>query len=147
MNLLLRASALFTVALASVALTHGAEKKSAAPTAAVTELAGEFQGQWRGQNETGGELRITFARGKDAATTAAATFSYEGTFVPTKTTSLKIDGDKIELVFAWVVEGVSSSSKLTGELKNDLFAGTYESMSAERAATGIWTIKRVKSNS
>lgn len=147
MNKLLRASALFTIALASVALTYGADNKSTAPTPAVTELAGEFQGQWRARNDSGGDLRITFSQVKDAAPTAEAMFTFEGANVPTKTKSLTIDGKKFELVFAWEIQGVASSTKLTGELKGDVLEGNYESQTAERAATGTWTIKRVKSSS
>ena len=43
---------------------------------------------------------------------------------------------------AWEVQGVSSSTKLTGELKDGSLQGKYESGTSESAATGTWSAKR-----
>ena len=69
-------------------------------------------------------------------------FVYEGTDVRAQTKSLKVEGDKIELVITWEIQGTFASTKLVGSLKGNDIAGTYESTAAEEPATGKWSVSR-----
>lgn len=42
---------------------------------------------------------------------------------------------------------MSATSKLTGEIKGDRLEGTYESSTAEGAATGSWSVTRATAGS
>jgi len=53
----------------------------------------------------------------------------------------------VELAFSWDVQGVSATSKLTGEIKGDRLEGTYESTTAEGPATGSWSVTRAAAGS
>ena len=120
------------------------DKPAAAPAAAPS---GEYKGTWKGRDESSGDLKIKFTTGADAKLTAEAVFTFEGTAVPTRTKTLKVEGSRVELAFAWDVQGVSATSKLTGEIKGDRLEGTYESSTAEGAATGSWTVTRAAAGS
>lgn len=137
--------------LASLALSllapvglHAAEAKAAvaAPAKSAVALAGEYAGKWKAENDASGNLRLKLSQAADGKWSAEAVFSYEGTEVPTTTKSIKVEGAKIELVMGWEIQGVSSSTKLTGELNDDVLQGKYDSATAESAATGTWNAKR-----
>ena len=128
----------------AAAPAKSADKPAAAPAAAPS---GEYKGTWKGRDESSGDLRIKFATDADAKLTAEAVFTFEGTAVPTRTKTLKVEGSRVELAFAWDVQGVSATSKLTGEIKGDRLEGTYESSTAEGAATGSWSVTRAAAGS
>jgi hypothetical protein len=135
-------SCLALALLSPVALTAAEARAAVAkPTQSAATLAGDYAGKWKGENEAGGNVRLTLKQ-TDGKWAAEAVFSYEGTDIPTTTKSLKVDGNAIELVIAWEVQGVSSTSTLKGELKGDTIAGKYDSATAESAATGTWSAKR-----
>jgi len=143
-------ASLLVLMLAAGSLANGAETKPAAapapaeaPTSpAATGLAGHFWGKWQGQDESGGQLTLKFTPGKEAWSFEAV-FTFEGNPVPTTAKSITVDGGKVELVFAWEIQGTASTSKLTGELKGNDLAGTYESTAQEGAAKGKWNVSRV----
>ena len=122
-------------------------KNADKPAAAAAAPKGEYKGSWKGRDDSSGDLKIKFATGADAKLTAEAVFTFEGTAVPTRTKTLKVEGNRVELAFAWDVQGVSATSKLTGEIKGDRLEGTYESSTAEGAATGSWSVTRAAAGS
>lgn len=128
----------------AAAPAKSADKPAAAPAAAPS---GEYKGTWKGRDDSSGDLKIKFTTGADAKLTAEAVFTFEGTAVPTRTKTLKVEGSRVELAFAWDVQGVSATSKLTGEIKGDRLEGTYESSTAEGAATGSWSVTRAAAGS
>ncbi len=122
-------------------------KNADKPAAAAAAPKGEYKGSWKGRDDSSGDLKIKFATGADAKLTAEAVFTFEGTPVPTRTKTLKIEGSRVELAFSWDVQGVSATSKLTGEINGDRLEGTYESTTAEGPATGSWSVTRAAAGS
>jgi hypothetical protein len=136
-------AALLFLFLAPAVVALAAETKPPVKAPAVAaSLAGEFSGEWLGENGASGSLKLTFKPGKDAAWEMDATFTFEGSAIPTVTKSVVLDGSKLEAVFAWDVQGASASSKLTGELKDDRLEGTYDSTTTDGAAKGKWKVTR-----
>ena len=88
------------------------------------------------------DMLAAFKAGADAKLGADVLFVYEGTDVHAQTKSLKVEGDKIELVITWEIQGTFASTKLVGSLKGNEIAGTYESTAAEEPATGKWSVSR-----
>jgi hypothetical protein len=111
-------------------------------TPAAISLAGTFSGRWLGQNEMGGDLRFKFSPGTDAPWTAEVLFVYEGTDVHAQTQSVQINGNKVEVVIAWEIQGTAASTTLTGMLSGQAIEGTYKSTAAEEPATGKWKVTR-----
>jgi hypothetical protein len=114
----------------------------AQPAKTAATLAGEYAGKWKAENEASGNVRLKLSQAADGKWSADVVFSYEGTEIATTTKSIKVEGSKLEVVMAWEVQGVSSSSTLKGELKGDTIEGKYDSAAAEGAATGTWNAKR-----
>jgi hypothetical protein len=133
---------LLALALSMVSPALAAET-SAKPTATnPAAFKGAFAGKWQGQNNTGGVLKLDFKPGADAKLGADVLFVYEGVDVRAQTKSLKVEGDKIELVITWEIQGTFASTKLVGSLKGNDIAGTYESTAAEEPAKGKWMVSR-----
>jgi hypothetical protein len=135
--------ALLFLGLANAVVVLAAETKPPVKAlAAAASFAGEFSGEWTGENGSSGALKLTFKPGKDAAWEMEATFTFEGSAIPTVTKSVAVEGSKVEAVFAWDVQGASASSKLTGELKDNRLEGTYDSTTTDGAAKGKWKVTR-----
>ncbi|MEI8090057.1 MAG: hypothetical protein WCG63_10760 [Opitutaceae bacterium] len=133
--------ALLALAFSVVSPVVAAET-SAKPAATKAAFKGAFTGKWQGQNNIGGVLKLDFKAGADGKLGADVLFVYEGTDVHAQTKSLKIEGEKIELVITWEIQGTFASTKLVGTLKGKDIAGTYQSTAAEEPATGKWSVSR-----
>jgi hypothetical protein len=135
----LRAALLAFIAFVT-AFAVAAEDK--ARPAEKTSLAGSFAGTWEGPGDASGKLRLKLK--PDGSTWAAeASFTFRETVIPTTLKSIKVDGAKVVLVFSWVIETDPGESTLTGELKGDKLAGTYETKSSGDPSQGTWSVTRV----
>ena len=105
-------------------------------------FVGQFLGKWHGQDNSSGSLDVKFTEGSNGTWSAISVFTYDGTDVNAKTKSVKIDGNKVELIITWEVQGVIASTKLIGVLTNNQIEGTYVSTTSEEPATGKWVITR-----
>ena len=121
--------------------TRAAPPPTAGKSAAKPSVAGEYAGSYTGKNDTSGALRIKLKQ-DGAGWVAEAVFTFEGAEVPTKMKSVQVEGSKVEMVFAWEVQGTVASSKLNGDWSGDKLEGKYESTSAEGAASGTWSVTR-----
>lgn len=139
----------FLVLLGATALWSGCAGIEATPvvTAPKSNLAGEYVGEWHGQDQSTGAVRLKIVGGPNAAWTGSVVFTYGPVDVPTTIKSVRVDGNKVEAVFSWEVEGTAASTKLVGELTGDQMEGSYESTTAEGAATGKWKATRVPARS
>jgi hypothetical protein len=133
---------LLAFTLPAVLPLGAAESKPAAKAAATATLQGKYAGEWKGQEESTGALKLSFKQDAAGAWTAEAAFTFDGAEIPAKTKSVKIEGAKVELVFEWNVQGTSGRSSLKGELKGDTIEGKYDSNVAEAASSGSWKVKR-----
>lgn len=136
---------LFLVLLVATGAWSGCAGTSSAPVVATPKInfAGEFAGEWHGLDQSTGAVRLKIAPGKDSTWTGSVVFTYGPADIPTTIKSVRVDGNKVEAVFAWEVEGTAASTKLVGELKGDQLEGTYDSTTAEGAAAGKWKATRV----
>ncbi len=142
MNKILTTTLLALGLFTGTAVVAAETKPPAAAQAAAANFVGEFVGEWQAENGVGGVLKLVIKKGADSVWAIDASFTFEGATVPTTTKSLKIEGNKLETVFAWDVQGTSASSKLVGELKGDRMEGVYESTTAEGAGKGKWQVTR-----
>ena len=134
--------ALLALALSVISPVVAAESSAKPAAVKVAALKGTYTGKWQGQNNIGGVLKLDFKSGAEAKLGADVLFVYEGTDVHAQTKSLKVDGNKIELVITWEIQGTVASTKLVGTVKGNDIAGTYESTAAEEPATGKWSVSR-----
>jgi hypothetical protein len=111
-----------------------------ASSSAERSMAGEFNGTWRNDTD-GGKLRLSLKQNTEKWT-AEATFTFQEKEIPTKVTSLKVNGAKIEIVLAWFIDEVPGQSRMIGELSGAKIEGTYESEMPEATSSGTWTVTR-----
>jgi hypothetical protein len=139
-------STLLAIVVLVVPVLPAAETKSAPPAgpgkaAASTLLAGEYTGTWNGRGESSGALRIKLKQ-EGGAWVAEAGFTFEGNEVVTKVTSVQVEGARVEMVFAWEIQGTAAQSKLSGEWSGAVIEGKYENTTQEGPANGTWKVTR-----
>ena len=135
--------AVFVLVLSSSALLHADVQRPVAAnpsSSAAPSMAGNFSGTWRNDTE-GGKLRLSLKQ-TGATWAAEASFTYQETEIPTKVTSLKVNGAKIEIVLAWSIEESPGQSRMIGELAGAKIEGTYQSEMPEATSSGTWTVTR-----
>jgi len=75
---------------------------------------------------------------------ADASFTLSGETVKTKVTTIKVDGNKLTLVYTFDLQGNILESTMKGELKEGTFSGDYQTKAtADGSAVdaGTWTAK------
>jgi hypothetical protein len=85
--------------------------------------AGSWAGEWTGA-QAGGGIKFKFAQ-IDGKWTAETSFTLADAEVPAKVTSFKIDGDSMELVDEFDLQGNKLSSKVTGKKTGTTVEGKY----------------------
>ena len=116
----------------------------AAAFAADADLASGYAGEWKsGSSGNGGTLH--FALQKDGVDwKGTAGFALDGTEVPCTMRTIKIAGNKVELVYEFEVQGTVLRSTQKGEWKDNEFRGTYETATADGQGidAGTWSAKK-----
>jgi hypothetical protein len=105
-------------------------------------LAGTYKGTWSGAGG-GGDMNITLTQ-SDSDWKADASFTLGGETVKTKVTTIKVDGNKLTLVYTFDLQGNVLESSMKGELKDGVFSGDYQTKAtADGSAVdaGTWTAK------
>ena len=108
--------------------------------AAQGSLAGNYKGTW-GNGTDSGQLRLKLAQ-DGGSWTAVCTFTYEDAEIPTKTKSISVNGQKLELVLQWEMQGSAGESHMTGELNGTKLDGIYETKTATDSSNGTWSTSR-----
>lgn len=87
------------------------------------DLAGDYKGTWSGA--ASGDFHIVLNHAGDDWK-AEVSFSMGGEEVHTKIVSVKVDGNKLKLVYQYDLQGTQLQSAITGELKDKKFEGSYK---------------------
>ena len=113
------------------------------PVAAKPNFAGDYAGEWRGQDESTGALRIKLMSGPNSTWTGSVVFAFEAVDVPTTVNSVHVDGSKVEVVFTYEIDGTVASTKLVGEMAGNQLGGSYDSNTGGGGAAGTWKVTRL----
>lgn len=106
---------------------------------AAADLTGDYKGTWSGA--ASGDFHIVLTHAGDDWK-ATVTFTMGGDEVKTKIVSVKVDGNKLNLVYQYDLQGTQLQSAITGELKDKKFEGTYKATTVadgEDVDEGSWT--------
>jgi hypothetical protein len=87
------------------------------------DLAGDYKGTWSGA--ASGDFHIVLTHAGDDWK-AEVSFSMGGDEVHTKIVSVKVDGNKLNLVYQYDLQGTQLQSAIVGELKDKKIEGTYK---------------------
>lgn len=114
---------------------------SPAPAAAAAaSLEGSYAGEWKGPESTGGAIELKLTPASAAGWSAEMAFTFEGTRVPTKFRSARVEGSKVELTFSWEVDGTTTVCQLTGDLNESRLEGRYKT---DTSGAGTWSARRL----
>src|SRR5258708_27093776 len=78
-------------------------------------LAGKYVGTWNGA-QSEGTIKVALAQAK-GAWTADVSFTLGDQEVKCTTVSVKVDGEKVVVVYDFSVSGLEAESTITGQLK------------------------------
>ncbi len=134
------ALAAFTVAV-SVAADSNTTPPAPYPAVTASSLAGKYSGNWQITGGESGELELNFK--PDAANwTVEASFTFQGTKVPTKVKDVKVNGAKVEMTFTYLIEGNPGETVLVGELADGKLTGTFQTRGSGDPSEGTWKAAR-----
>ncbi|MEO6005213.1 MAG: hypothetical protein ABIZ04_21875 [Opitutus sp.] len=108
--------------------------------AAQSSLAGSYKGTW-GNGTDGGQLRLKLAQ-DGPNWTAVCTFTFDDAEIPTRTKSVNVSGQKLELVVQWEMQGSPGESRIAGELNGAKLDGIYETKTGTETSSGTWSTTR-----
>ena len=86
-------------------------------------LAGNYKGTWTGGGS--GDIRISLQPGDGGEWKSTVTFTFDGSEVQTKVTSVKVEGSKVKIVYTFDLQGNVLESTVNGEIKGRTLEGTY----------------------
>jgi hypothetical protein len=102
--------------------------------------AGVYKGTFVGGGGEGG-FRLTLAADGKGGLKGDVMFTMAGQEVPCKTTSLKIDGASMKIVYEFDLQGTKLQSAVEGKLKGKTLEGTYKTTipgSDDAVDQGTW---------
>ncbi|MDP8979787.1 MAG: hypothetical protein M3O35_04250 [Acidobacteriota bacterium] len=102
-------------------------------------VAGNYKGTWSGGGS--GDIRISLQPGEGGEWKSTVTFTFDGSEVQTKVTSVKVDGNKVKIVYTFDLQGNILESTVTGEVKGRTMEGAYSTKAAADGSAvdeGTW---------
>ena len=88
------------------------------------DVAGDYKGTWTGAAT--GEFRMSLTSGGNGEMSGNVVFTMGNDEVKTKVTSVKVDGNKLDMTYQFDLQGTELQSKIVGELKGKSFEGAYK---------------------
>lgn len=102
-------------------------------------LAGKYTGTWTG-SQSGGTIKVALSQAEKGAWNADVSFTLGDQEVKCTTVSVKVDGEKLVVVYDFSVSGLEAESTITGQLKGATLEGTYSTKGADGSHVddGTW---------
>ena len=111
------------------------------------ELAGSYTGEWKSNaSGTGGGYHMTLEAAPDGTWKCEAGFILEGAEIKTTTHEIKIQDSKLDVSYDFEIQGASLRSHMTGEWKDGMFRGQYQTIviGGDGVDEGTWSASRAK---
>lgn len=103
-----------------------------------TFAPGAYKGTWAGAS-SGGDFRLTLKADNKGVLDADIVFTIDGNDVPCKTTSVKVDGSSITILYSFDLQGNQLQSMTQGKLKGKSLEGTYKTTAGDTPVDeGTW---------
>jgi hypothetical protein len=119
-----------------------------AAASAADDLAGGFKGEWKSSNSgNGGEFHFVLTNVEGGMKSDNVGFTLDGAAVTAKARTVKLQDNKLDLVYDFSVQGYDLRTSHKGEWNGTDFRGTYETQTQDGSQTvdsGTWTAKRAK---
>jgi hypothetical protein len=108
-------------------------------------LAGKYTGTWTGA-QSEGTIKVALSQAEKGAWSADVSFTLGDQEVKCTTVSVKVDGEKLVVVYDFSVSGLEAESTITGQLKGSALEGTYSTKGADGSHVddGTWKASPAK---
>lgn len=108
-------------------------------------LAGKYTGTWTGA-QSEGTIKVALTQAEKGAWKADVSFTLGDQEVKCTTVSVKVDGEKLVVVYDFSVSGLEAESTITGQLKGSTLEGTYSTKGADGSHVddGTWKASLAK---
>ncbi len=108
-------------------------------------LAGKYSGTWTGA-QSSGAIKVALSQGEKGAWKADVSFTLGDQDVKCDVVSVKVEGEKVVLVYDFSVSGFEAQSTITGQLKGTTLEGTYSTKGADGSHVddGTWKASLAK---
>jgi len=105
--------------------------------------AGTYVGKWIGLNAEG-DFKIVLLQAEKGEWKAEVSFTYGDADIKCKMVSVKVEEDKVELVYDFEIANLHARSTVTGEIKGDQMSGKYHTQAADGSDVdqGTWKVTR-----
>ncbi|HLJ27315.1 MAG TPA: hypothetical protein VKY85_11450 [Candidatus Angelobacter sp.] len=114
-------------------------------TVVLASPAGSYVGKWIGGNAEG-VIKISLSQPEKGEWKAEVSFTYADADIKCKTVSVKVEGDKLDLVYDFEIAGMQAESTVTGEIRGNEMSGKYHTRGADGSDVdqGTWKVSLVK---
>jgi len=103
--------------------------------------AGTYVGTWTGATAEGA-IKIALSPGAEKGQwNAEVSFTYSGADIKCKTVSVKVEDDKVELVYDFEIADTHAESTAIGEIKGNEMSGKYHTKGADGSDVDQGTFK------
>ena len=102
---------------------------------------GTYTGTWSGGAT--GDFRLTLTEAEKGDWKADVVFTMGSDEVKTKVTSVKVEGNKITVIYQYDLQGTQLQSNVTGEFKGKTIEGTYKATAVGDGSAvdeGTWKV-------
>jgi hypothetical protein len=110
------------------------------------DFAGTYTGEWKSDGSgNGGAIRFTLTPASGGPWKSDLTFGLDGGDVKTIMREVKVEDDKIELVYDFDVQGTTLRSHIKGQWNGTAFKGSYQTTTPTGSAavdSGSWSAVR-----
>ena len=105
--------------------------------------AGTYVGKWIGLNAEG-DFKIVLLQAEKGEWKAEVSFTYGDADIKCKMVSVKVEEDKVELVYDFEIANLHARSTVTGEIKGNQMSGKYHTQAADGSDVdqGTWKVTR-----
>ncbi|HLJ89301.1 MAG TPA: hypothetical protein VKZ53_20955 [Candidatus Angelobacter sp.] len=102
-------------------------------------LAGKYVGTWTGVNSDGA-IKVALTQAPKGEWNAEVSFTLADQEVKCKTVSVKVNGEKLEIVYDFSVSGLDATSTISGQLNGAKLEGKYSTKGADGSSVdqGTW---------
>jgi len=112
------------------------------------DFAGTYTGDWKSDGSgNGGAIRFTLTPAAGGPWKSDLTFGLDGADVKTIMREVKVEDDKIELVYDFDVQGTTLRSHIKGQWSGTTFKGSYQTTTPNGSTavdSGSWNAARGK---
>lgn len=105
--------------------------------------AGNYVGKWVGGSAEG-VIKIALTQTDKGEWNADVSFTYGDADIKCKTVSVKVQDNKLDLVYTFEIAGMQAQSAVTGDIKGNEMSGKYHTTGSDGSDVdqGTWKVSK-----